>query len=446
MGELGYETDTQRWKRGNGSTAWNSLPYSDIAARIGDSTTAGRALLTAADAAAQRTALSLGNVDNTADTAKPVSTAQATSIGLKYTKPGGGIPSSDLTSGVQTSLGKADSAIQVGGDLGGTSAAPVVSKVNGVAVTGTPATGDIVKATSPTAAHWAAETGGAVGDAYTMLTTTTPMTSAVSVAVGKVNVYNASAGALGVALPALSGLTVGDIAIVEKYSGDNTSNTVTATCAGSDTFDDTTTTLVLNSAGQQRRLQVVLISATKYWKKLDGYGGGSGGTLNANLTAIGALTPGNFDMIQYRSSAYAARTLAQIKADAALDQVDNVADADKWSAAKTLTNTLLVPRWHEIVSGPTPAWNLALWDLFGITALAENITSMTSALTNMPVVPQLFWLYIVGTATRNITWGTAFEAGASALPTATSGTQRLDVGFVVNVATSKLRCMQWSSA
>jgi len=34
------------------------------------------------------------------------------SVASKYTKPGGGIPASDLTSAVQTSLGKADSSLQ----------------------------------------------------------------------------------------------------------------------------------------------------------------------------------------------------------------------------------------------------------------------------------------------------------------------------------------------
>ena len=28
LGELGYESDSGRWKVGNGSTAWSSLPYS----------------------------------------------------------------------------------------------------------------------------------------------------------------------------------------------------------------------------------------------------------------------------------------------------------------------------------------------------------------------------------------------------------------------------------
>lgn len=29
-GELGFETDTKRFKMGNGSTAWNSLEYFDL--------------------------------------------------------------------------------------------------------------------------------------------------------------------------------------------------------------------------------------------------------------------------------------------------------------------------------------------------------------------------------------------------------------------------------
>lgn len=56
--------------------------------------------------------VSLGNVDNTADMDKPVSTAQAEAINAKYTKPASGIPKTDLAADMQTSLGKADSAYQ----------------------------------------------------------------------------------------------------------------------------------------------------------------------------------------------------------------------------------------------------------------------------------------------------------------------------------------------
>lgn len=46
-------------------------------------TTAGRNMIAAADSAAQRAVIGLSNVDNTSDANKPVSSAQATAIGLK---------------------------------------------------------------------------------------------------------------------------------------------------------------------------------------------------------------------------------------------------------------------------------------------------------------------------------------------------------------------------
>ncbi|WP_146144001.1 hypothetical protein [Rhizobium sp. SEMIA4064] len=52
-------------------------------ADLTDATAPGKALLTAADSAAQRTALSLGNVNNTSDAAKPISNATQTALNLK---------------------------------------------------------------------------------------------------------------------------------------------------------------------------------------------------------------------------------------------------------------------------------------------------------------------------------------------------------------------------
>jgi trimeric autotransporter adhesin len=54
----------------------------------------------------------LTNVDNTSDVNKPVSTAQNAAISAKYTKPGTGIPLTDLSSSVQSSIAKADTALQ----------------------------------------------------------------------------------------------------------------------------------------------------------------------------------------------------------------------------------------------------------------------------------------------------------------------------------------------
>ena len=56
MGERGFETDTGRWKTGDGATNWNDLDYDDDPEKIAGSTAEGRAVLTG-DAAAGRTAL-----------------------------------------------------------------------------------------------------------------------------------------------------------------------------------------------------------------------------------------------------------------------------------------------------------------------------------------------------------------------------------------------------
>lgn len=97
-------------------------------------------------------------------------------------------------------------------------------------------------------------------------------------------------------------------------------------------------------------------------------------------------------------------------------------------------------------SSATPTINTDTYDVFGITALAVNITSMTTNLSGTPTNSQILRIYIVGTASRTIAWGSSFENGGADLPTATSGTSRLDVTFVWNAATSKWRCMSWSLA
>ncbi len=107
-GEYGIESDTEKRKLGDGTTAWSALPYdgafgaalnainaltpsANTFAYFTDPTTAaltgltafGRSLLDDADAAAGRATLGLGSVDNTADSVKPVSTAQATALAAK---------------------------------------------------------------------------------------------------------------------------------------------------------------------------------------------------------------------------------------------------------------------------------------------------------------------------------------------------------------------------
>ncbi len=58
----------------------SNVGHQHLATDITNSTSAGRALLVAANVAAQRTLLSINNVDNTSDANKPVSTAQQTAL------------------------------------------------------------------------------------------------------------------------------------------------------------------------------------------------------------------------------------------------------------------------------------------------------------------------------------------------------------------------------
>jgi hypothetical protein len=93
-------------------------------------------------------------------------------------------------------------------------------------------------------------------------------TVATAPTMGNVNSYNATGGAFANTLPALSGLNVGANCIVEKSTVDTSYNQVTFTAAGSDTFDDTTTTFYLNTPGDKAMLQVISVAGVKHWKQL----------------------------------------------------------------------------------------------------------------------------------------------------------------------------------
>jgi hypothetical protein len=89
----------------------------------------------------------------------------------------------------------------------------------------------------------------------------------------------------------------------------------------------------------------------------------------------------------------------------------------------------------------TPAINTDLYDMVVITAQSVAITSFTTNLTGTPVNGQKLWISITGTTAIAITWGASFESSLATLPTTTVSTNRLDIGLVWNVATTKWRCV-----
>ena len=89
----------------------------------------------------------------------------------------------------------------------------------------------------------------------------------------------------------------------------------------------------------------------------------------------------------------------------------------------------------------TPTLNTDNFDMMVITGQSVAITSFTTNLSGTPVNGQKLWISITGTTAIAITWGASFESSTVALPTTTTGTNRLDVGFVWNVANSDWRCV-----
>jgi len=111
------------------------------------------------------------------------------------------------------------------------------------------------------------------------------------------------------------------------------------------------------------------------------------------------------------------------------------------SATETLTNKRITKRITTQTSSATPTINTDNCDIHKITALAVNITSMSSGLTGTPTDGQMLMIQITGTGAMTITWGASFESSTVTLPSTTVSTNRLDVGLIWNASTSKWRCI-----
>jgi hypothetical protein len=109
---------------------------------------------------------------------------------------------------------------------------------------------------------------------------------------------------------------------------------------------------------------------------------------------------------------------------------------------QTLTNKWVQPRvLASTANSATPTLNTDNYDMMVITGQSVAITSFTTNLTGTPVNGQKLIISITGTTAIAITWGASFESSTVTLPSTTVTTNRLDIGFIWNVATSKWRCV-----
>jgi hypothetical protein len=92
-------------------------------------------------------------------------------------------------------------------------------------------------------------------------------------------------------------------------------------------------------------------------------------------------------------------------------------------------------------AGATPAIDTDVYGTVHITGQSTNITSFTTNLSGTPSDGDALKISVTGTASVTIAFGSSFESSTVALPSTTSGTARLDMGFVWNTETSKWRCV-----
>lgn len=109
---------------------------------------------------------------------------------------------------------------------------------------------------------------------------------------------------------------------------------------------------------------------------------------------------------------------------------------------QTQTNKRITKRVTTIASSATPTVNTDNCDVVTITALAAAITSMTTNLTGTPTNFQTLIFRILDNATgRAITWGAKFEPRGVALPTTTTASKLLTVGFIYDTVDDIWGCV-----
>lgn len=112
------------------------------------------------------------------------------------------------------------------------------------------------------------------------------------------------------------------------------------------------------------------------------------------------------------------------------------------TGAETLTNKRITKRTLTVASSATPTVNTDSYDTVTITALAANITSMTSGLTGTPSnFDELIYRIKDNGTARTISWGASFESVGEILPTTTVVSKVLVVRLVYNSVTSKWGCV-----
>lgn len=142
---------------------------------------------------------------------------------------------------------------------------------------------------------------------------------------------------------------------------------------------------------------------------------GNGIKLNINNDSVIVLTDSGAVAIRYLKQNAGTKAVRYNPSTGLLSYADTVFSG-RWKA-----------RVGSTTSSATPTINTDNVDIYKLTAQAADITSFTTNLSGTPNDGDILEIQITGTATRAITWGSAFVSSTVALPTTTSGTATLSV-------------------
>ena len=167
----------------------------------------------------------------------------------------------------------------------------------------------------------------------------------------------------------------------------------------------------------------------------------SGTSWGTTLTAPSGAIVGTTDTQTLTNKTLTAPVISSISNTGTLTLPTSTDTLVGRATTDTLTNKRVTTRVSALSSNSsTYTINTDSFDMVVITGQSTTITSITT--TGTPTNGQKLWLSITGSAEVGFTLSSSnFESSTVTLPTTTVGTNRLDIGFVWNVATSKWRCV-----
>ena len=166
------------------------------------------------------------------------------------------------------------------------------------------------------------------------------------------------------------------------------------------------------------------------------------GIADTNSLRVNDADAADNDYAKLTATGIEGRSYAEVKTDLSLNNVDNTSNATERAATATLTNKRITPRVTTEASSATPTINTDNSDVHSITALVAAITSFTTNLSGTPTNFQKLIIRILDNGTaRAITWGASFEDNGVALPTTTTVSKLLTVGFIYDTVSSKWGCV-----